>query len=192
MGIDRHAQEVRDRHTGHGLRVLESKEQPQAGALVDLELEQVLPVERHRSLGDLVARVTHERVGERRLAGAVGAHERVDLALADREVQATDDFRSVSGDVQVLDDEVGHCRSTPEALGRCRRVAWGGAHPLSEGMVPHFTRSRAAWGGEPAVPGTRPRPTLAGRPYAGSRKAALVLNCRCYGLPVAVSRTLAS
>ena len=41
---------------------------------------------------DDVGRVAHQRVGERRLAGAVGAHDRVDLALADGQVDALEDL----------------------------------------------------------------------------------------------------
>ena len=39
------------------------------------ELGDVLAVEQDLPLGDLVGRVTHDRVGERRLAGAVRAHD---------------------------------------------------------------------------------------------------------------------
>ena len=44
-------------------------------------------------------------VGERRLAGAVRAHERVDLARADGERDAAQDLVAVDGDVQVVDLE---------------------------------------------------------------------------------------
>ena len=41
---------------------------------------------------DDVGRVAHQRVGEGRLAGAVRAHDRVDLALADGQVDALEDL----------------------------------------------------------------------------------------------------
>jgi hypothetical protein len=52
--------------------------------------------------------MTHDRVGERRLAGPVRAHEGVDLALGDVEVDAAEDLLVAGGDVQVSDFEVGH------------------------------------------------------------------------------------
>ena len=66
------------------------------------------PSKQDLALGDLEARVAHDRVGERRLAGAVGAHERVELAGADVQVDALEDLLVPGGDVEVLDLEVGH------------------------------------------------------------------------------------
>ena len=52
--------------------------------------------------------LAHDHVGQRRLARAVGAHERVDLALAHGEVEPAQDLLVAGADVQVLDLEVGH------------------------------------------------------------------------------------
>ena len=62
-----------------------------------------LAVERDRALGHLVVRVAHQGVAQRALARAVGAHQGVDLALADRQVDPLEDLLAVDGDVQVLD-----------------------------------------------------------------------------------------
>ena len=52
---------------------------------------------------DLVGGMAHERVGERRLAGAVRAHDRVHLVRVHGEVDALDDLGAVlERDVQVL------------------------------------------------------------------------------------------
>ncbi len=65
-------------------------------------------VEEDLALGDLEAGVAHDRVGQRRLAGPVRAHHRVDLAGADVEVHALEDLLLAGGDVQVSDLEVSH------------------------------------------------------------------------------------
>src|SRR3954453_23917731 len=79
-----------------------------AGALADSHRENVLAVERHAARGNRVARVPGDRVRERRLAGAVGAHDRVRLALLHDEVDAAEDLLRVDVDVQVADLERGH------------------------------------------------------------------------------------
>ncbi len=58
---------------------------------------------------DHVGGVTHQRVGEGRLAGAVGSHDGVDLALADGQVDPLQDLTVGSGgrrDAQAADDEL--------------------------------------------------------------------------------------
>ena len=58
---------------------------------------------------DLVGRVAHQRVGEGRLARPVAAHDRVDLALANGEVDAAQDLALAVRDrhhVQVADDQL--------------------------------------------------------------------------------------
>ena len=44
--VDRAAQEVRHRHAGNGVRVLEGEEEPPLGALVGAGLGEILAVER--------------------------------------------------------------------------------------------------------------------------------------------------
>jgi hypothetical protein len=67
---------------------LESQKHAELGALVGLELEGVLAPEGYGAAGHLVARVAHEHVGQRALARPIRAHDRVDLAFADLEIQA--------------------------------------------------------------------------------------------------------
>ena len=58
---------------------------------------------------DHVGRVAHQRVGEGRLARAVGAHDRVDLALADGQVDPLEDLVLGVGDrrdAQAADDQL--------------------------------------------------------------------------------------
>ena len=81
--VQRRAQEARHGQAGDGGGVLEGQEQAQAGALVRAQLEDVDALPDDLAAGDLVGRVAHQRVGQRGLARAVAAHDRVDLALAD-------------------------------------------------------------------------------------------------------------
>ena len=76
--------------------------------------EHVGAVEGDRAAGDGVLRVPGEGVGEGRLAGAVGPHDRVGLPRPDGQVDAAQDLAGVAvgvdGDVQVADLEGGHVR----------------------------------------------------------------------------------
>src|SRR5437660_5514471 len=99
--------------------------------------------------------MAHERARERRLAGAVGAHQRVDLAARDVEVDALEDLVLLDADVKVAYLEVGHrARQMPVAAG------------VSE---PRCSSSHASGA---ACPSTAP-------PAAGSRiTSASVVSCR--------------
>ena len=92
------AQEVRDGHAGDLDGVLHREEQAGAGALVDAHREDVLAVEGHAATRDGVLRVTGEAVGQRGLAGAVGAHDRVGLPGLDGQVDAVEDLTLSSTD----------------------------------------------------------------------------------------------
>ena len=94
------------------------------------------PFQSDLAAGDHVRRVAHQGVGEGRLARAVGAHDRVDLALADRQVDALQDLALGLGDgrdAQAADDEVagrsagvrGRSRSWSGLLGWSGRPARG-------------------------------------------------------------------
>ena len=106
--VERGAQEVRDRDARDGGGVLERQEEARARPLVDRHREDVAAIEVDRPAGHLVARVTHDRERERALPRAVRAHDRVDLAAADRQVDAVEDRLLVDLDVEVLDLEVRH------------------------------------------------------------------------------------
>ena len=92
LGIERRAQEVGHRDAGHDHRVLQREEHAQARALIDLERQHVLALEDDLATIDRVAGVAHQRVGESRLAGTVGAHHRVHLALVDGERDSLEDL----------------------------------------------------------------------------------------------------
>ena len=82
------------------------EEQTVLSALVGSDLGDVLPVEQDLAFGDLVRRVAHQGVGERRLPGAVRPHDRVLLVRVHGEVDTLHDLGAVfECDVQVLDLE---------------------------------------------------------------------------------------
>jgi len=81
-----------------------ARKSPFCARSVSLHLDDVLTVEQDLALRDLVGGVAGEGRGERRLAGAVRAHDRVLLARLDREIDARDDLGAVlERGVQVLD-----------------------------------------------------------------------------------------
>ena len=65
--------------------------------------EQVLAVPGDRACRHLVVLLAGEHVSERRLAGAVRAHDGMDLALGQLEVEAFQDLAAIDIDVKVLD-----------------------------------------------------------------------------------------
>ena len=97
--VARHAQEVDVGDAGHLDRRLEREEEPRVRALLGLQGEEVLPLERRRAARHLVVGVADEHLGERRLAAAVLAHDRVDLALAHGQVDALEDLLAGRGDL---------------------------------------------------------------------------------------------
>ena len=108
-GVQRRADEAGDAQPGDRGGVLEREEQPQPCALVGRQREQVVALPQHLAAVDDVRRVAHQRVRERGLARAVGAHDRVDLALADGEVDPLEDLAVGLGgrrDAEAADDEL--------------------------------------------------------------------------------------
>ena len=77
------------------MRVLEGEEEAALRALVGPHVDDALAVEQDVAPGDLVGGMAHERVGERGLAGAVRAHDRVDLVRIHSEVDPADDLGAV-------------------------------------------------------------------------------------------------
>src|SRR5690606_19254607 len=114
-GVDRRAQEVHVADAGDLDGMLEGEEETAGGALFRCEREQVGAVELDGA-GDVVAVATGENVGERRLAGAVGAHHGVHLAGGDVEVEAVEDDRASGGRVEVGDVE--HHPTAPSSVTR--------------------------------------------------------------------------
>jgi hypothetical protein len=107
-GRHRLAQELRHRHALDRLGVLERQKETGLGAHIGGPVRHVLAVQQDGPGGHRVGRVPHERAGQRGLAGAVGAHERVDLAGPDGEVDATEDGTVLGRDVEVADLEQIH------------------------------------------------------------------------------------
>src|SRR5262249_33687613 len=56
--------------------------------------------------------MSHERVGERALAGAVRAHDRVHFAAVHRQVDAVEDLLALDGDLEAADYEQFFCHLT--------------------------------------------------------------------------------
>ena len=81
LGVERAPDEAGDAQPGDRRRVLEREEEAEPRALVGRELEQVAALPEDLAALDHVRRVAHQCVREGRLARAVGAHDRVDLAL---------------------------------------------------------------------------------------------------------------
>ena len=97
------SQVLGDGHAGHRDRVLEGHEQTHPGALVRIGVGDVLALPDDLAVGHLEARMPHDCVGERRLAGPVGSHQGVDLALVDDEVEAAQDLLLTGADVEISD-----------------------------------------------------------------------------------------
>ena len=87
----------------------------------------VLAGEEDPAGGDLVDGVAEQRVGQRRLPGAVRAHQGVELARADGQGDAVEDLAAVDGDVEIVDLEGGsggggdrghgrHCNNTTDVV----------------------------------------------------------------------------
>src|SRR5258708_30229400 len=104
-GLGGGAQEVVHGHAGDGGWVLEAQEHAGAGALLGLERKDVpLPVA-DAAGGDLVLGVAHQGVGQRALAGAVGAHQGVDFSLADGQGHAAEDHLALDAGMEVANFE---------------------------------------------------------------------------------------
>ena len=104
---DRLPQEVEHRDARDLLRVLEAEEQAERGAVLDRQVGDVGAGHVDTALRDLVGGVAEQRVGQRRLPGAVGSHQGVELPGLDREVDAPQDLPAFDGDVEVFDQERG-------------------------------------------------------------------------------------
>jgi hypothetical protein len=124
LRVDRAAQEARDGHARDRMGILEREKEASLGALVGPELEDRLAVEPNVALRDLVRRMPHQGIRERRLAGAVRTHDRVLRVRVDGEVDTFDDLGAVlQSDVQVADLE--QCHGCPSVALPVESVAHG-------------------------------------------------------------------
>jgi hypothetical protein len=94
-------------HAGHLGGVLHDEVETGDGALPRRHGQDVLAVEQHRPAEHLVAGLAHDDGRQRALAGAVGTHDRVDLARPDGEIDPVEDL--LAGDRgEVADLERAH------------------------------------------------------------------------------------
>ena len=80
-----------------------ARKMPGLGALVGRQVQDVLALVEDLPRGHLVAGAARQHVGERRLPRSVRAHDGVDLALVDAEVETLEDLLTLDLDVEVLD-----------------------------------------------------------------------------------------
>ena len=101
MGLHGRTHEVGDGDAGDVDGVLEGQEDPRPGALVGLQVQEALAVELHLAGGGLVPGVARQYLGQRALSGAVGAHDGVDLTLAQGQVDPLEDRQILLGHLGV-------------------------------------------------------------------------------------------
>src|SRR5690606_29420638 len=89
------AQEVDDRYALHLLGVLEGEEHARLAADLGVPVRDVVALEADGAAGDLVLGGGQERGSEGGLTRAVGAHQGVDLARLDGEIDALEDLGCV-------------------------------------------------------------------------------------------------
>jgi hypothetical protein len=103
LGIQRRLEKIHRGHAGDFHGILQRQEDSLGGAFFRRHRGQVFALVEDRARGDLVTGAARQRVGQRRLAGAVWPHDRMHLARAHGKGQALEDFLAVYGDVEVGD-----------------------------------------------------------------------------------------
>ena len=103
--VERGLEKIGAVHAGNLDRVLEGEEQSFARAFLRVEVEQVLAVVNHLAAGHVVTVAPGQHGGQRAFAAAVRAHDGVDFAGGNREVDAFQDFPSPTAGVQIFDFE---------------------------------------------------------------------------------------
>ena len=88
------AQEIHVVHARQFDRVLEREEHTGSRSFIGGERQQIQAQIRDRARRDLIAGLAREDTGQCRLSGAVGAHDGMDLAGIDGQVDAFDDVPS--------------------------------------------------------------------------------------------------
>ena len=136
-------------HAGHLGGVLHGEEQAGLGPLPRRHGEHVDPVEGDRAAEHLVAGPAHDDVRQRGLAGAVRAHDGVDLARADGEVDPLEDLLAGHAGPQALDLQHVISHRRPPRSARRRRGPRTRARPWWRAATrarrrPARTRCRAS------------------------------------------------
>jgi hypothetical protein len=90
-------QEVDVRNARNLNRILEGEKDPLPRPILRFHREQVLAPIGHRAGRHFVSGTSRQNVGERGLPGAVWTHDGVDLARADRQIDAAEDLLAVHG-----------------------------------------------------------------------------------------------
>ena len=101
------AQEVDDRHPGDGHGVLEGQEDAGLAPDVGAPGGDVVALVEDAALGHLVLGAAEQDVGQGGLARPVGAHQGMDFAGRDLEVEAPQDLRAGRGHMEILDRQQG-------------------------------------------------------------------------------------
>ena len=103
LRVQRRLQEGHGGDAGNFHRILEREEHALSGALVRRHFEEVFPLEQDLAAGDFIARLAGDDVGQRRFAGAVRPHDRMDLARIYLERQPVENFALFDTDLQIFD-----------------------------------------------------------------------------------------
>ena len=103
LRVQRGAQEIHGGDAGNFHRILERQEHALGGALVGRHLQQVFALEQDFAAGDFIARLAGDDMAQRRFAGAVRPHDRVDFALVHGERQPVENLTLLDTDLQVFD-----------------------------------------------------------------------------------------
>jgi hypothetical protein len=101
LGVQRRAQEVGVADAGDLHRILEGEEQALAGALLRGLLDQVLTEILDGTFTDVVVLASGQHRRQGALARAVGAHDGVDLAGVDGQIDALEDLVALNGGMKI-------------------------------------------------------------------------------------------
>ena len=136
LAFTRRLEEVGVVHAGDLDRVLERHEHAFARALVRIHVEQILAVVGHLAAGDLVLGMPGRRPRQRALAGPVRAHDGVDFAGVDVQVDPLEDLLAFGANLQILDIKHAYptddpssetlssfCASTANSIGSSRKTS---------------------------------------------------------------------
>ncbi len=108
--VERSLEEVAGADAGDFDRVLEAEEHPFAGAFFGGHVEKILAVEVNRAFGDFIDFAAGEDLAEGALARTILAHDGVNCAGVDGEVDPLEDLAAAAGDfrVEIFDFEQWH------------------------------------------------------------------------------------